>query len=105
MMRKPPDGWSDTPLGGRRQTIERALTVCERTAFDGQGRRIDPTSVAIRVCTYSRHRADDGEREGEGGFCAVLHAVYYTIFDCLIWLRGGGFLPRFALPCLQLAVA
>ena len=26
------------------------------------------------------HCADDGKREGEGGFCAVLHAVHYTIF-------------------------
>lgn len=26
------------------------------------------------------HCADDGKRDGEGGFCAVLHAVHYTIF-------------------------
>lgn len=26
------------------------------------------------------HRANDGERESEGGLCAVLHAVHYTIF-------------------------
>ena len=34
-------------------------------------------ALVLSGCKYSEK--DDGEREGKGGLCAVLHAVNYTI--------------------------